>query len=70
MSLRTLIRAQGALGRMKLKLINWLLGPLGRASRIIADADARLFGMLSRRLPVHSTQQAPFFNHLLVITSH
>ncbi|MGW8206320.1 MAG: hypothetical protein ACWGMY_05090 [Hyphomicrobiaceae bacterium] len=46
MSLRTLIRAQGALVRIKLILINWLLGPLGRASRIIATADARLVGML------------------------
>jgi hypothetical protein len=55
---------------MKLKFINWSLGPLARASRIIANADARLVGMLSRPQPVHSTQQAPFFNHLLVITSH
>ena len=46
MPLRTLIRAQGSLGRTKLNLIKWLLGPLGRASRIIATADARLVGML------------------------
>ena len=70
MSLRTLIRAQAALVRMKLKLSSWLLGPLARASRIDGDADASLVGMLPRPLPMQSTRRTPFFNHLLVITSH
>lgn len=69
MNSRHLITAMATMQRIKFNLINRLLGPLGRASRIIADADARLIGMVPAQNMVQFTPTTPFFNQVRVITS-
>lgn len=69
MSYRTIITFRAALAAWKARVANALLGYAARAGNIVADADARLVGMVP---PLHRAwiaPQAPFFNHLGVITS-
>lgn len=66
---RTIITIRAAFARWKARVADALLGYTARAGHIVADADARLIGMTPPLRRVRIAPQAPFFNHLAVITS-
>ncbi|MCB1514579.1 MAG: hypothetical protein H6876_11380 [Hyphomicrobiaceae bacterium] len=59
MFVRTAIIFRTVLNRLRAKAANWLLGPIARASRLIADADAHLVGLVPMpRMPAERPAHA------------